>query len=63
MTQEAYNVKQVAEKLGVRIEAIRRYIKNGQLKAVKVGNKYIVSEDNYNDFINGKWQHEYMAKN
>ncbi len=54
MTQEAYNVTQVAEKLGVRIEAIRRYIKNGQLKAVKVGNKYIVSEDNYNDFINGK---------
>ena len=63
MTQEAYNVKQVAEKLGVRIEAIRRYIKSGRLKAVKVGNKYIVSEDNYNDFINGKWQREYMATN
>lgn len=54
MTQQFYDVKQVSEKLGVRVEAIRRYIKNGRLKAVKVGNKYIVSEDNYNDFINGK---------
>ena len=63
MTQKFYDVKQVSGKLGVRVEAIRRYIKSGRLKAVKVGNKYIVSEDNYNDFINGKWQHEYMATN
>lgn len=54
MIQRFYDVKQVSEKLGVRVEAIRRYIKSGRLKAVKVGNKYIVSEDNYNDFINGK---------
>lgn len=53
MVQESYNVEQVSEKLGVTIATVRKYIKDGRIKAVKVGTKYIISENNYNNFING----------
>lgn len=63
MVQESYNVEQVSEKLGVTIATVRKYIKDGRIKAVKVGTKYIISENNYNDFINGKWSYEVMDVN
>ncbi|NHX21677.1 helix-turn-helix domain-containing protein, partial [Escherichia coli] len=44
----------IAQDLGVTERTIREYIKSGKIKAVKVGNKYIISEDNYRDFVNGK---------
>ncbi|WP_071860455.1 helix-turn-helix domain-containing protein [Escherichia coli] len=44
----------MAQDLGVTERTIREYIKSGKIKAVKVGNKYIISEDNYRDFVNGK---------
>lgn len=54
MTVKTYTVSDIAQDLGVTERTIREYIKNGKIKAVKVGNKYIISEDNYRDFVNGK---------
>lgn len=54
MTVKTYTVSDIAKYLGVTERTIREYIKSGKIKAVKVGNKYIISEDNYRDFVNGK---------
>lgn len=54
MTVKTYTVNDIAQDLGVTERTIREYIKSGKIKAVKVGNKYIISEDNYRDFVNGK---------
>ena len=54
MTLKTYTVSDIAQHLGVTERTIREYIKSGKIKAVKVGNKYIISEDNYRDFVNGK---------
>ena len=48
---EVYTVNDVAQSLGMNIETIREYIKRGELKASKVGRKYIITMDNYRDFI------------
>lgn len=54
MTVKTYTVSDIAHDLGVTERTIREYIKSGKIKAVKVGNKYIISEDNYRNFVNGK---------
>ncbi len=54
MTVKTYTVSDIAQDLGVTERTIREYIKSGKIKAVKIGNKYIISEDNYRDFVNGK---------
>lgn len=48
---EVYTVNDVAQSLGMNIETIREFIKRGELKASKVGRKYIITIDNYKDFI------------
>lgn len=55
MTIEVYTVKEVSKKLNTTVRTIREYIKNGKINAIKVGNKYIISEENYRNFVNGKW--------
>ncbi|MBG3870459.1 helix-turn-helix domain-containing protein [Staphylococcus haemolyticus] len=54
MAVKTYTVDEVSELLGISARTVREYIRKGKLKAVKVGNKYIISEDNYRDFVNGK---------
>lgn len=58
MDYKAYTLKEVSEKLDIHITTLRSYVKSGKLKATKLGNKYIVSEDNYIDFVNGKGTNE-----
>ena len=50
---KVYTVNDVAQSLGLHITTVREYIKRGELKASKVGRKYIITLDNYKDFING----------
>ena len=54
MAIKTYTVDEVATQLDISPCTVREYIRKGKLKAVKVGNKYIISEDNYRDFVNGK---------
>lgn len=51
---DTYNVKRVAFKLQVHEQTVRRYIKADLLKATKQGQSYIITKQNYQDFINGK---------
>lgn len=54
MVIKTYTVEEVATQLDISPRTVREYIRKGKLKAVKIGNKYIISEDNYRDFVNGK---------
>lgn len=48
-----YTLTEIEPVLGVTRRTLLRYINSGKLKAVKIGNKWKVSEDNLKAFING----------
>lgn len=50
---ELLKVEDLAEVLGCNMETIRRYIRQGKLKAQKIGRRYYVSKDNLKTFANG----------
>lgn len=54
MGYKAYTLNDVSEMLNIHITTLRKYVKSGRLKATKIGNKYIVSEEHYIEFVNGK---------
>ena len=46
MSQELYSVEQVAELLGLHVKTVRNYVREGRLKAVRIGKQYrIAGED------------------
>ena len=51
---KVYTLEDIAEMLQVTRRTLYNYIKDGKLKANKVANKWIVTEENLNDFIEGK---------
>jgi excisionase family DNA binding protein len=43
---ELYSVEQVAERLGLHVKTVRNYVREGRLKAVRIGKQYrIAAED------------------
>lgn len=48
-----YTLPQVAKILGVTDRTAWNYVKAQKIKAVKIGGKWKVSEDNLREFING----------
>lgn len=48
---QVYNLKEVVKLLGLNIQTIRQYIKEGKLKASKIGTHYIVTEDAIKEFL------------
>ena len=43
---ELYSVEQVAERLGLHVKTVRNYVREGRLKAVRIGKQYrIAGED------------------
>ncbi len=53
MQFKLYNLKELRELLNVSERSLHTYIKDGRLKAVKIGGKWKVSEENLKKFING----------
>jgi excisionase family DNA binding protein len=45
MTQELYSVEQVAERLGLHVRTVRNYVRNGRLKAVRIGKQYRIARE------------------
>ncbi|KDN22812.1 helix-turn-helix domain-containing protein [Amycolatopsis rifamycinica] len=46
MTQDVFSVEQVAAKLGLHVRTVRNYVRDGRLKAVRIGKQYrIAAED------------------
>ncbi|QXU91415.1 helix-turn-helix domain-containing protein [Staphylococcus epidermidis] len=46
MRIETYTVNEVAQLLDMNIRTVRKYIKIGEIKASKIGRKYIITSDN-----------------
>jgi len=51
---ELLKVEDIAKTLDVNLETIRRYIRQGKLKAQKIGRRYYVSKDNIISFVNAE---------
>lgn len=48
---KVYNLKEVVQLLGLNIQTIRQYIKDGKLKASKIGTHYIVTDEGLKEFL------------
>jgi len=46
-----YNLKEVVKILGLNIQTIRLMIKDGRIKASKVGTHYMITEEAIQDFL------------
>jgi excisionase family DNA binding protein len=43
MDQDLYSVEQVAEQLGLHVKTVRNYVREGRLKAARIGKQYRIS--------------------
>jgi excisionase family DNA binding protein len=46
MNQELYSVEQVAGLLGLHVRTVRNYVREGRLKAVRIGKQYRIAREN-----------------
>jgi len=51
--KEFYTAQDLADKLGVNIMTIYRYIKAGRLKAYKIGKEFRIDRGEFQRFMNG----------
>lgn len=58
MDNQIYSVKEVANILKISTSLVRKLIDSKQLKGVKVGREYRVTEENINNFINKEDKNE-----
>lgn len=49
--KEFYTAKNLAEKLGMNIMTIYRYIKAGKFKAYKIGKEFRIEKKEFNKFL------------
>jgi excisionase family DNA binding protein len=45
MPQELYSIEQVAERLGLHVRTVRHYVREGRLKAVRIGKQYRIARE------------------
>ncbi|HEY3471912.1 MAG TPA: helix-turn-helix domain-containing protein [Amycolatopsis sp.] len=50
MAQEVFSVEQVAAKLGLHVRTVRNYVRDGRLKAVRIGKQYRIAADDLEAF-------------
>ncbi len=49
-----YNVEALSKMLSIPVETVRAYIRRNRLKAIKIGKRYLVSEENLQKFLDGE---------
>jgi excisionase family DNA binding protein len=50
-----YSIQELSHDLNVTSFSIRSYIKNGRLKAQKIGGRWYVAEENLHRFLKGEY--------
>lgn len=60
-TTTAYDVPEVSERLGLGVDTVRKYLRQGRIKCQKVGRKYYVTEETLKEFLNGDVRHDSRA--
>ena len=53
MSDELYSVEQVAERLGLHVRTVRNYVRDGRLKAVRIGKQYRISRADLEELTGG----------
>src|SRR3954447_9756556 len=53
MESELYSVEQVAARLGLHVRTVRNYVRDGRLKAVRIGKQYRVARADLESFTGG----------
>jgi excisionase family DNA binding protein len=53
MTQELYSVEQVAAQLGLHVRTVRNYVRNGRLKAIRIGKQYRIAREHLEALTGG----------
>ena len=54
MADELYSVEQVAERLGLHVRTVRNYVRDGRLKAVRIGKQYRISRADLAELTGGE---------
>lgn len=49
-----YTAKEVADLLGFHVNTVRRHIKQGKLKAIKIGRGYRIEENDLKEYLKMK---------
>lgn len=52
--REYLTVKQIADQLGVSVQAVRNWINNGELEAIDLGHGYRIHKDEYQRFLQAR---------
>lgn len=58
-----YDLNEVCEILKMNIQTIRIYIKEGKLKASKVGRKYVITEEDFKGFLESQRVNDIKEEN
>jgi excisionase family DNA binding protein len=53
MSQQLYSVDQVAQLLGLHVRTVRNYVREGRLKAVRIGKQYRIAHDDLETLTGG----------
>lgn len=59
---KVYTVEEATEILKVTRRTLYRYIKAGQIKSIKLGREYRITEEALKDFLNRGTETNYMEK-
>ncbi|MEN3536814.1 helix-turn-helix domain-containing protein [Microbispora sp. ZYX-F-249] len=51
MPQQPYSVEQVANLLGLHVKTVRNYVRDGRLKAVRIGKQYRIAREDLEAFL------------
>ncbi len=52
-SQDLYSVEQVAQRLGLHVRTVRNYVREGRLKAVRIGKQYRIARTDLAAFTGG----------
>jgi excisionase family DNA binding protein len=61
--KQFYNVEALSKMLFIPVETVRLYIRRGRIKGLKIGKRYLVSEENLQSFLDGGEQVREIPKN
>jgi excisionase family DNA binding protein len=53
MAEELFSVEQVAQRLGLHVRTVRTYVRDGRLKAVRIGKQYRIAKADLEAFTGG----------
>jgi len=51
--KQFYNVEALSGMFNIPVDTVRKYIRQGRVKAIKIGKRYLVSEENLQKFLDG----------